>query len=524
MAENYRNTLFGGQSLFTDTKSPASSSPQQTSAGGGSNSQQQSAGSNQPQYQTFQQLQQAGVARPAPQQVQLQQYQQYGGSNQASQLRTNLQQQFNTAAASPSRYDNASWRAIRGAQASDLQNEYQAQLAAMNTDMARRGLYDSTYAGQAWQSLTGAQARALANLDATLLKDSAETLSNDRLATQQMGLNLANLAGSQDLATFEANRVATAANNEAMLRQYELDSQNYNASQNRALEAAQSAGTLQNNENDLRLRELLGLGDLDIRQQGANLASSNADRQFGLDQRRLDQEQLQFESGQQFTGQQNELSRNLTREQSALDRGLTASQNELQRQLQMQLQQGDQQFSGQQNELQRALTERLAAQENQMSQQQLAENRRQFDVGTTQTEADRALRERLGMTELSGYLPGGGETVARTQATADSDLARQNMLISLLNMLGLNNLSDFAGGVSSGQTQTGTPTSPSGTIPNAPANRYARRPGESLMDYVNRLRLAMNGTAPSGAGTAAVGSGVEASAMPILMEALGYGG
>ena len=77
--------------------------------------------------QTFAQLQQQGMARPAPQAPQARPVQQYAGSQQGQQMRQQLQQQLQSFGAAPSRFDTQAFQQIRGAQAQNLQAEYQGQ-------------------------------------------------------------------------------------------------------------------------------------------------------------------------------------------------------------------------------------------------------------------------------------------------------------------------------------------------------------------------------------------------------------
>lgn len=503
----YRDTLFGGQSMFTRKTSPPSGGTNGTS--GQPNSQPQ-ANQTQP-FQTFSQLQQNGVARPAPPAPQLQQNQQYGGSQQANQTRGLLQTQVANAMQNPGRYNTQAYQQIEGAARANLDADYQQSLSQMNTDMARRGLYDSTYAAQNWQSLAGQRQRGIADLNASLLMDAANTNAQDQLAANQMGLSLADLAGSQDLAQFEANRVATALDNENAMNLAQFGQNQYEFDQGNALEAAKSQGQLQNDQDRMALDEELGLGNLDIRQGELDQSGSQFGQSLTLEQQKLAQQGEQSNMdralrerlgmGELGVSQgnlalQGELGRGglaLDQQRLGLDTDKYTSsvdQANADRALQQMIatsdiglrgqelaQKGQQftqglEFEGGQNDLQRQLQlamqgsdlgfqrEQMAQQGSQfdrgltLDQQRLAEQNRQFDVQAQDTDLSRALQDRLGSAELSGRLDG-QNTVARDQATADQDLAQQNLLAQLLGMLGMN-IDDFnPPGQQGGSTNTG---------------------------------------------------------------------
>ena len=212
-----------------------------------------------PKTQTFSQMQQAGQARPAPPTAApapsqaappppVQPVQQYGGSQQAMQARSqmlqNVQQQLNQ----PTRFDTDAFMKIRQAQAAQLQQDYGGQQQQLNEEMARRGLSASSIGAGRFGDLAGQQARALSSLDAQLLQQAAQTQSQDRLAALQAGGAFADLAGSQDLAQFEANRVGQATQFEQGLR------------------GAQFGEDQRQFDIESRLREQLGLGNLGLQQ------------------------------------------------------------------------------------------------------------------------------------------------------------------------------------------------------------------------------------------------------------------
>lgn len=294
--------------------------------------------------QTFAQLQKQGMARPAPQAPQGQPFAQFGGSQQAQAARTGMLGALQQQLAQPTRFDTQAFQQIRQAQSAQLGAEYQAQQAQLNEELARRGLSASSIGGGRMGDLAGQQARALAQLDAQLLQQAAQTQAQDRLAALQAAQGFAELAGAQDLSQFEANRVAQAAEFEQALRQAQFGQQQTEFERGQALAAAQAqqAGGFQ--EMELGLRQALGLGELGLserrqaaqeQQFGQSLAEQTAARlqQAGFSGRELDlrAQQIQQEAatqGRQLTIEEARLAAQqqqfaLTQAQQAAQFGVT---------------------------------------------------------------------------------------------------------------------------------------------------------------------------------------------------------
>jgi hypothetical protein len=348
--------------------------------------------------QTFAQLQQQGMARPAPQAPQVKPAQQYAGSQQGQQMRQQLQQQLQSFGAAPSRFDTQAFQQIRGAQAQNLQAEYQGQQKALNEDLARRGLFASSIGGGRLGDLAGQQARALAGLDAELLGRAADTQAADRAQLLSAGQGLAELAGSQDLQQFEANRVGQATEFEQGLRSAEFGQQQYQQGSDIALRAGQAAQDYEKFSRDQELREAELLGEVGGRGTLAARQQGEQSRQFDLEQSLrqqlglggLDVQRGELGLRQQTLQQQaadaaaeRSLRESLqTRELSAAERQqLTdiTSRRELQTQ-----QLG---FQGEESAQERAFRERLQT-------QQQSEQSRQFDL-------EQGLRQQLGLGNLT---------------------------------------------------------------------------------------------------------------------------
>ena len=191
--------------------------------------------------QTFAQLQKQEMARPAPQAPQGQPFAQFGGSQQAQQARTGMLGALQQQLAAPTRFDTEAFQKIRQAQSAQLGAEYQAEQSRLNEELARRGLSSSTIGAGRMGDLAGQQSRALSELDARLLQTAAETQAQDRLAAMQAGQQFAELAGAQDLAQFEANRVAQAAQFQQALQGAQFGQQQTEFERGQALAAAQAS-------------------------------------------------------------------------------------------------------------------------------------------------------------------------------------------------------------------------------------------------------------------------------------------
>ena len=370
--------------------------------------------------QTFAQMQQQGMARPpAPTAPQAQPFAQYGGSQQGQQMRQRLQQQLESFGNQPSRFDTQAFQQIRGAQAANLQAEYQGQQKALNEDLARRGLLSSSIGGGRISDLAGQQARALSSLDAQLLQSAAETQAQDRAQLLQAGQGLAELAGAQDLSQFEANRVGQAAEFEQMLRSAQFGQQQYEQARQEAFQGAQAeeaAGQAarqfdlsalgQTANLSLDLQRLLGQQELERAQLTGNLGGVQtlAGQQFGEQQRQFNvQQALQSQLGLGgLSLQQQELG--LKQQQFQQQTQDTAAERTLREAMQTR------ELSAQEQQQLRDITSRSALQT-----QQLTEQARQFGLTLGEQQAARVYQGGFTTQELA---------IKRQQI--DNDLALQN--------------------------------------------------------------------------------------------------
>lgn len=435
--------------------------------------------------QTFAQMQAQGQARPAaPAAPTPTAFGQYGGSQQGQQLRSQLQQRLTEFGQAPSRYDTESFKQIRGAQAANLQAEYQGQKKALDEDLAGRGLYASSIGGGRMGDLAGQQARATASLDAQLLQQAADTQAQDRAQFMQSGQGLAELAGSQDLQQFEANRVAQAATFENQLRAAQFGQQQFEQAGQEAFQGAQSeeaasqaarqfdlSAVGQTGGLSLDLQRLLGsqeteraglTGQLGGQQTLAGQQQSEQRRQFDLQQRLQEQlglgglgvQQQEVGIKQQALQQQaTDAAAERTLRESLQTRELTAAERQQLTDITSRKELQTQQIGAQQAEsaaerdirlrlqsgqitAEQAQQERQLASAATLQSQQLMQQAQQFGLSLNETQADRLQKYGLSVQELGlrsqqiqqeGTLQGRQISIQEAQNTAQNQIEREKI-------------------------------------------------------------------------------------------------
>lgn len=162
---------------------------------------------------TFAQMQAAGQARPAPQQVQSQ-YQTTAqpsptGSDMSgavprssvpgtASVQGTLSNQIQQALTNPSAYGAPQVQAVFDMLNQQLGEDYGYQRKQLNDEMATRGLSESTIAGQRYSDLATEQARAEANMATQLATQAAQTYGQDRNSALQSGLSYTGLGNQSD--------------------------------------------------------------------------------------------------------------------------------------------------------------------------------------------------------------------------------------------------------------------------------------------------------------------------------------
>jgi len=356
--------------------------------------------------QTFAQMQAQGQARPAaPAAPTATAFGQYGGSQQGQQLRSQLQQRLTEFGQAPSRYDTESFKQIRGAQAANLQAEYQGQKKALDEDLAGRGLYASSIGGGRMGDLAGQQARATASLDAQLLQQAADTQAQDRTQYMQSGQGLAELAGSQDLQQFEANRVGKAAEFEQGLRSAEFGQRQFEQAGQEAFQGAQSEEAASQAARQFDLSAVQQTGGLSLDLQ--RLLGSQEVERAGLTGQLGGQQTL---AGQQQSEQRRQFDLQQTLQQQLGLGGLDVQRGELGvRQQALEQQATD---AAAERTLRESLqTRELNAQEKQqladitsrreLQTQQITEQARQFGININEEQANRLQQKNISTDELA---------------------------------------------------------------------------------------------------------------------------
>lgn len=146
----------------------------------------------------------------------------FGGSSQAQFLRDQLMTQLELLGQGPAEIQGQSYEALREAKKAELEAEYGAERSRLEEELARRGLSASTIGGGRYGDLAGQQARAVASLEADLLRQQAEAEAKNRQMYLSGMSELAGIAGSQDLGAFEANLKVRQVESDISFRAQEL--------------------------------------------------------------------------------------------------------------------------------------------------------------------------------------------------------------------------------------------------------------------------------------------------------------
>lgn len=261
---------------------------------------------------TFAQMQAQGQARPAPQQVQQQQpaptqapLSSQGASQAPAQgTDSTLQQSIQQALQNPSAYGSQQVQDSYNMLNQQLGESYKQEQSQLNDELAKRGISDSSIAGQRYSDLATEQARAQSNMATTLATQAAQTYGADRTAAQSAGLGLGNLGVAQQQANTGQQSVQnqfTLGQGNLGLGQQQLAQQGSQFGQslglqqqqvtNQSNQFGQSLGLQQQSQD---LAKTLGLGNLNQNQQQITNQQNQFGQSFGL------QQQAQTASQQEF--------------------------------------------------------------------------------------------------------------------------------------------------------------------------------------------------------------------------------
>jgi hypothetical protein len=164
--------------------------------------------------------------------------------------------------AQPSRFDDQVFNQVRSANKANLDAEFGAQRQMLDEEMARRGISASSISAGRMGDLAGQQSRAMATMDADLLKEMAQTQAQDRALAAQAGT---------DLQRMMDQRIQFSQDME--LRTFQIQEQARQAGFELSLQEARDLAQQSQFASDLSLREMLGMGQLDVdRTRAANEA------------------------------------------------------------------------------------------------------------------------------------------------------------------------------------------------------------------------------------------------------------
>jgi hypothetical protein len=345
-------------------------------------------------------------------------------------------------------YDDPAFAAQRAAAVANLQAERQASEAALNEEMARRGIAASSIAAGRMGDIAGQFGRAQATLEADLLKEAmAREQQRQQFLVQQLGQTLGTV-GEQELGVFRANVESARAQADIQARAAELQQNERLRGRELDLQQARDLATKEYQSGQLAM----GYAEMGSRERLA--ANELAAR------RELQQSEQTFQAGQSA------LERSLR--EAMQTRELTAAEKRQLAEIEANKAQQERQFGFQRGEsaLERQARSEEAAKERQLREimqtreltaaekRQLAEieankaqQERQFGFQRGESALERALRERMGLTEATGILYGpdgkpvldaSGQpvrTLAGQTFTAQQQQARNAFLTQLASVL-----------------------------------------------------------------------------------------
>ena len=179
-------------------------------------------------------------------------FEKYMGSEQAMALRKMLEEQLGVIAKGPAEIQNQAYEAARAAKSADLAAQYGAERSKLEEELAARGLSASSIGGGRYGDLAGQQARAIASFEAELMQQQADAEAKNRQLYLTTMSDLAGLAGTQDLGTFQANTQAQQAQADIEFRAAELQQEAAIQGRSLNLQQARDEATAQYQNGQLR--------------------------------------------------------------------------------------------------------------------------------------------------------------------------------------------------------------------------------------------------------------------------------
>lgn len=363
---------------------------------------------------TFAELQRQGQARPAPPPAPAAPVVSNGS---AESLRSALLQQINTMLAGTPDPSFAAQGAVKRA---DLAAEFGASKQALDEEMARRGLSASTIGAGRYGDLEGQNARALAALEADILRMQEEAKARDRQAGFQGLTSLAQMTGDIEMRALQLQQEAALQG-----RSLDLTAARDKAQQELGyaeLAYKRDALTAEREMESARLEETraLRLQNLGISQQQLDLEARKLQQEAALRGRELDLMEARDLAEIEYRAKQLMLD----------DRRLTSEEAREKARLE---------FERERERERQALERERNAQDN------------------TNQQLDRELRERLGMDQLK---------VDQLRATQEG----KAFLLQLAQFIGRENMSNEMWAMLTGQGSPPSSQTQGGNPPGGPGN------------------------------------------------------
>lgn len=256
-------------------------------------------------------------------------------------LQQRLLRQLGVLEEAPSRFESEGFVKAREAALANLEAQYGAERSRLEEELARRGLSASSIAAGRMGDLAGQQARALATMEADLLKEAAMTEAQDRALLLQNYQQLLSTMSEDERAKLDRD-----------LKRYEIDG----TLGMRANELQQEAAL---RGRSMDIEEALGLARIDIARQeiaqrdrqfeaelGLKRETLTADQEYRMQQLQISRDELAIKKDQleqqnkQFYDSLTETQRNnLALEELSRERNTLSREELTQRQTQWQQEQ-----------------------------------------------------------------------------------------------------------------------------------------------------------------------------------------
>lgn len=247
--------------------------------------------------QTFQQMQAAGIARPAPPSQQ--------PAATPTQFRSTLQNSVQAALDNGgSRYSLPEVARVRSALQRDLAQQFTARRTALDEEMARRGIGASSIAGGYLGDLEGQHATALANLDADLIRDAAATNAADRSSAWGAASGVAGQNTQAEQFGLQHQLAQALGLGNLSLQERSLEQSGEQFDRTFGLQQQIQTGQLTLQQAAQQLQERVATGQLTIAQAQQALAELQNTQSVGQFNQTLEEQRLaRTQQGTQFTQQ-----------------------------------------------------------------------------------------------------------------------------------------------------------------------------------------------------------------------------